>query len=295
MMIVTDSGVITITFAYNVLVMKTIIIPTDYSPGATNALHYGIEMAKAVDAGILLLHVYNIPVSYSDVPLILVSVEDLKKNAEEKLAELKKEVEHITSGSLNLRTEARLGNLTDELEDICNKVRPFAVVMGNKGTTGIEKILFGSNTLGVIRHITWPVICVPPGKTFGTGIKKIGFACDFRDVVKTTPAQSIKEFVKEFNAELHVLNIDHHNRQFKADAREESQLLHTMLEDANPEYHFIEHKDIEDGINEFAEKNNLDVVISIPKKHKLLEGLFKTSSIKQLVFQSHIPVMCVHE
>ncbi len=275
--------------------MKTIIIPTDYSPVATNAMHYGIDMAKAVNASILLLHVYNIPVSYSDVPVLLISVEELKKNAEEKLAELKKEVEHITSGSLKVYTEARLGNVTDELEDICNKVRPFAVVMGTKGTSGIEKVLFGSNTLTVIRHLTWPVICVPPGKTFGTGIKKIGFACDFRDVVKATPAQSIKEFAKEFNAELHVLNVDYHNRHFRPEAREESLLLHTMLEDAKPEYHFIEHKDIEDGINEFAEKNNLDLVISIPKKHKLLEGLFKTSSTKQLVFQSHIPVMCVHE
>ncbi|HEY6062775.1 MAG TPA: universal stress protein, partial [Chitinophagaceae bacterium] len=99
--------------------MKTIIIPTDYSPVATNAMHYGIDMAKAVNASILLLHVYNIPVSYSDVPVLLISVEELKKNAEDKLAELKKEVEHITSGSLKVYTEARLGNVTDELEDIC--------------------------------------------------------------------------------------------------------------------------------------------------------------------------------
>ena len=275
--------------------MKTIIIPTDFSPVATNALHYGIDMAKTINASLLLFHVYNIPVSYADVPVMLISVEELKKNAEDKLAELKKEVEHITSGSLKIYTEARLGNVTDELENICNNIRPFAVVMGTRGTTGIEKVLFGSNTLTVVRHLTWPVICVPPGKTFGTGIKKIGFACDFRDVVKETPAQSIKDFAKEFNAELHVLNVDYHNRHFKPEAREESQLLHTMLEDAKPEYHFIEHKDIEDGINEFAEKNNLDLVISIPKKHKLLERLFKTSSTKQLVFQSHIPVMCVHE
>jgi nucleotide-binding universal stress UspA family protein len=275
--------------------MKTIIIPTDYSPVATNAMHYGIDMAKATNASILLLHVYNIPVSYTEVPVMLVSVEELRKNNEDKISELKKEVEHITSGSLKVYTEARLGNLSDELEELCNKIRPFAVVMGTKGTSGIEKVLFGSNTLTVIRHLTWPVICVPPGKTYGNGIKKIGFACDFRDIVNTTPAQTIKDFAKEFNAELHVLNVDFNNRHFKPDTREESLLLHTLLEDAKPEYHFIEHKDIEDGINEFAEKNNLDLVISIPKKHKLLESMFRTSSTKQLVFQSHIPVMCLHE
>ena len=103
------------------------------------------------------------------------------------------------------------------------------------------------------------------------------------------------DFVKEFNAELDVLNVDYHNKHFKPETPEQSALLHTLLEEANPFYHFIEHADIEDGINEFAEKNNLDLIITIPKKHRLLDSVFKTSSTKQLVYQSHVPVMCVHE
>lgn len=275
--------------------MKTIIVPTDFSPIATNAMHYAIDMAKKVNASLLLLHVYQVPVSFTDTPIVLVSIEDLRKGAEEQVAHLKTEVEHLTSGSLKVYTETRLGNVADELENLCNKINPFAVVMGTKGASGVERILFGSNTLTAIRHLTWPVICVPPGKTFGDGIKKIGFACDFKDVVKTTPTHYIVDFVKEFNAELDVLNVDYHNKHFKPETPEQSALLHTMLEEANPIYHFIEHADIEDGINEFAEKNNIDLIITIPKKHRLLEGVFKPSSTKQLVYQSHVPVMCVHE
>ncbi len=275
--------------------MKTIIVPTDFSPIATNAMHYAIDMAKKVNASLLLLHVYQVPVSFTDTPIVLVSIEDLRKGAEEQVAHLKTEVEHMTSGSLKVYTETRLGNVADELENLCNKINPFAVVMGTKGASGVERILFGSNTLTAIRHLTWPVICVPPGKTFGDGIKKIGFACDFKDVVKTTPTHYIVDFVKEFNAELDVLNVDFHNKHFKPETPEQSALLHTMLEEAKPIYHFIEHADIEDGINEFAEKNNIDLIITIPKKHRLLEGLFKASSTKQLVYQSHVPVMCVHE
>lgn len=275
--------------------MKTIIIPTDFSPIATNALHYAIDMAKKINASLLLLHVYQVPVSYSDVPIMLVSVEELRKSAEERLENLRKEVEHITSGSVKIYTEAKMGNVTDELETLCNKIKPFAVVMGTKGASGIERVLFGSNTLTTIRHLTWPVLCVPPGKNFGEGIKKIGFACDFKNIVNTTPAAAIKGIVKELGAELHVLNVDYRDRHFTPDTPEQSALLHTLLEEAKPEYHFIEHKDIEDGINEFAEKNNLDMIITIPKKHKLLDGIFKPSSTKQLVYQSHVPVMCIHE
>ncbi|HJS53442.1 MAG TPA: universal stress protein, partial [Chitinophagaceae bacterium] len=105
----------------------------------------------------------------------------------------------------------------------------------------------------------------------------------------------IKNMVKEFGAELHVLNVDYENKHFKPETPEESLMLHTLLEDLNPNYHFINHVDIEEGINEFVESNNIDLLITIPKKHKLLDSLFKPSSTKQLVTQSHVPVMCVHE
>jgi nucleotide-binding universal stress UspA family protein len=275
--------------------MKTIIVPTDFSPIATNAMNFAADMAVNINASLLLLNVYQVPVSMTDVPVVLVSTEELRKSSETKLEEVKDSLSHITSGKIKVYTEARMGDVSDELEDVCKRIQPFAVIMGTRGASGIEKILFGSTTLTAIRHLTWPVIVVPPGKEYGTGIKKIGFACDFTKVVENTPIQFIKNMVKEFGAELHVLNVDHENKHFKPETPEESLMLHTLLEDLNPEYHFINNVDVEDGINEFVEKNNIDLLITIPKKHNLLEGLFKQSSTKQLVTQSHVPVMCVHE
>lgn len=275
--------------------MKTIIVPTDFSPVSLNAVNFAADMAIAIDASILLFHVYNIPVSYSDVPVVLVSVEEMKKSSEAQLEDLKQKILHVTSGKIKVYAESKMGNTVDELEELCKRIQPFAVVMGAKGKTGLEKVVFGSTTLTAIRHLTWPVICVPSGREYGKGIRKIGFACDFRQVVETTPVQFIKQMVKEFKAELHILNVDYKEKHFRPETPEQSFLLHNMLEELKPEYHFINHVDIEDGINEFAETNNLDLVITIPKKHKLLEGIFKHSSTKDLVFHSHVPVMCVHE
>lgn len=280
---------------HNIFGMKTIIIPTDFSPAATNAVNYGADMALAINASVLLLHVYNIPVAIGDVPIVLLSVDELKKGAEDNVARAKKDLEHITSGKLKIYTEARLGNVIDELEEVCKKIQPFAVVMGTTGISAVERALFGSNTITAIKHLEYPVICVPKGKEYGQGIRKIGLACDYKEIAETTPVSAIREFVKEFHAQLFVLNVDHDNHQFKPDSPEQSVLLHTALEDVHPGYHFITSKDIEDGINEFAETHNLDLIIAIPKKHKLLEGLFKKSSTRQLVFESHVPVMCMHE
>ena len=275
--------------------MKTIIASTDFSPAAMNAVNYAADMALAIDASLLLLHVYQVPISFTDVPVVLVSVDELKKSAEEQVNKLKKDIEHITSGKIKVYTEIKMGDVIDELSLLSEHVKPFAIVMGTKGHTAFERALFGSNTLTAIKKLHWPVICVPPGKEFGKGIRKIGLACDFREVIETTPAHAIKDLVKEFNGELHVLNVDYDNRQFGPETPEQSALLHDLLADLNPRYHFIKSKDIEEGINDFADANNLDLVIAIPKKHKLLEGLFKKSSTKQLVFESHVPVMCVHD
>jgi len=275
--------------------MKTIIVPTDFSPVALNATNYAADMAIAVNAEILLVNIYTIPVSYSEVPVAMISIEEMKKASEAELTDLKTSLEHITSGKIKIRIESRMGNTVDELEDICNTVKPFVVVMGSKGKSGIENLLFGSTTLTAIRHLSWPVICVPPGKEYGSGIKKIGFACDFKEVRETTPVDLIKEMVSVFGAELHILNVDNNNKDFRPETPEQTFKLHDLLKDINPTYQFIDHPDVEDGINDFAEKNNMDLIIAIPKKHKLLDGIFNPSSTKQLIFQSHIPVMCLHE
>lgn len=274
--------------------MKTIIIPTDFSPTATNAMNYAVGMAKEINASIILFHVYQIPVTITEVPVQMVNIEELRKNSATHLKSLKEKIEHITSGTIKVYTESRLGNTEDELEDYCKHIDPLAVVMGSKGSSNLDRVLFGSTTLTVIRHLNWPVITVPPGKEYHS-IKKIGFACDFKHVVETTRTDMIKEIVQLFKAALHVLNVDYKDKHFTPETPHESVMLHTMLEALAPEYHFIDDADIGNGINKFAEQNNLDMIIIIPKKHSLLESIFHQSSSKKIIFESHIPIMCIRE
>src|SRR6185369_9321632 len=135
--------------------MKTIIVPTDFSAISNNAIDYAVDLAKATGSSILVFHAYQVPVSMTDVPIVLLSVEELKRSLQER-----------TGNSIKIYAETKLGDTVDELEDVCTKVKPFAVVMGTKGATGMERVLFGSTTLTTIRHLNWPVIVVPPGKKY---------------------------------------------------------------------------------------------------------------------------------
>jgi nucleotide-binding universal stress UspA family protein len=271
--------------------MKTILVATDFSPAAFNAANYAADMALAINAGILLLHVYQIPVSYSEMP-VLMNLEGMQQIAEKDIFELKEELIKTRGGKPVIETEVRVGNFYNELKLVCESINPYTVVMGSQGTTAAERLFFGGHTVNAMKNLTWPLITVPVGSKFSS-VKKIGLACDFDKVVDCTPVDEIKMLVKDFKAELHVVNTGNKD-YYEPEMVFESGLLHEMLAPVKPKYHFIIHNDTDEGIMDFAEKNEIDLLVVIPKRHSLLEQIIHKSHTKKIVLHSHVPVMALH-
>lgn len=271
--------------------MKTIILATDFSPAAYNAAEYASDMALQIEADILLLHVFQAAVSYSDMP-VLINQEDILRSAEKDIHSLKEQLILKTNNKVNIQTEVRMGGFFYELKDVCKKFKPYAVVMGSQGTTAAEHILFGAHTIYALKNLTWPLITVPPGAKF-SAVKKIGLASDFDHVVETIPIDEIKMLVKDFNAELHILNIGKKD-VFDADIVFESGLMQEMLMGLKPKFHFITGENTDESIMKFAERNKIDLLVVIPKRHGLFEQFIHKSHSKQLVLHSHVPVLALH-
>jgi hypothetical protein len=186
-----------------------------------------------------------------------------------------------------------MGSFFAELKDVCKSVTPYAVVMGSQGTTAAEHLFFGSNTVYTMKHLAWPVITVPEGVIFSS-IKRIGLACDFKNVVDTMPVNEIKRLVHDFKAELHILNTGS-EKEFKPGVVFESGLVQEMLGTLKPDYHFITNENTDLGIIDFAEKNHIDLLIVFPKRHNLFDKIMHKSHTKQLVLHSYVPVMALHQ
>lgn len=271
--------------------MKTIIVATDFSTAASNAIDYATDMAKAINAKLLLLHIYQVSVLYSEIPVVL-NEEAERQEALKEILRIKNELLNKTNGQVPIETEVRLGSFFDELKIVCDYTKPYTVVMGSQGTTAAERLLFGGHTVHAMRHLAWPLIAVPLNVHF-EGIKNIGFTCDFDNVTDNTPIEEIKMLMKDFNATLHILNTGK-QRDFDPDIVFESGLLNEMLGPVSPKYHFITSENIDEGIIDFAEKNNIELLIVLPKRHGLLEKIMHKSLTKQLVLHSHVPVMALH-
>lgn len=273
--------------------MKTIIAPTDFSPTSLNAVDYALELACSINASLYLIHVYQLPITVSEIPVSAEEIEAVQKDAEEQMKHLKKEVIKKAGGKIKVYSRVTIGTILHEVEDLCQSLKSYAVVMGTQGTGAVKRFSLGSNTIAAVRHLSCPLIAVPP-KTKFTGIKKIGLACDMQKVINTIPAREIKQFVEEFKAELHVIYINSEGDPLHMpETVEESAYLQEMLEKLHPVYHTLNNPNIEDTISNYAERHHLDLLIVIPKKHGLLEALFHKSQSKKLILHTQVPVMAV--
>ena len=192
--------------------MRTILVPTDFSADATNATNYAAEFAISVKASITLVHWFEIPVVYSEVPVALPGSFEMTEEAKVKMAEAKTDLSRKFGEALTIYSDIRVGNIISDLKPYCTKIRPYAIIMGSHGAGVVERMLFGSNTLWAMTHLSWPLIVVPSNAKYKS-IKAVGLACDFKKVLEAIPVEEIRTLVEDFHAELHVLYINNEERK----------------------------------------------------------------------------------
>ncbi len=277
--------------------MHTILVPTDFSTTARNAAVYAVGLAKQVGAKkIVLYNSYQAPVGIDPmVPAIqLLDIDLLKKSSEDGLEQFKSQLKATVADHIPMDTLSEFSLLAAGLDEVCKKVEADLIVMGITGGGALEENLVGSNTISVAKHSTVPVIIVPANASF-TPIKEVLLACDYKKVVETTPVQPIKSLLAATGAKLFVLNVDHNNKGYNSEVPFESLMLDTLLQGCNPEYHFVDSPDFTEAINAFAREKEVDIIITIPKKHGWFESLFRKSHTKMLAFHSDVPLMVIHE
>jgi len=281
--------------------METILLPTDFSATAHNAAMYALKLAGQLSVKkIVLYHSYEIPVTIDPLApgIQMLDIESLKDNSTKALEhfamQIKAFANHIIIDSIN-----EYGAMAEGLDAVCAKVNAGLIVMGITGGGMMEEKLIGSNTLSVAKHTKIPVIIVPAKAQF-TQIKSIMLTSDFDKADKTIPVDLVRNMLDQTKAKLFVFHMeeqadDEYGVTYPSNVIGESYALYTLLQDLNPEYHFSKNKNFLEAINEFAVAKEIDLIITIPKKHGFFENLFKESHTKMLAFHSKIPLLVVHE
>ena len=278
--------------------MQTILAPTNFSAASINAVNYAADLACVTGARLCLMNVFPLPMVFSEVPAPANSLMKMEEDAEKELIKLKEKIAARVNSEIDIDTEVRSGYVIQEIEDYCEDIHPYAVVVGAESAGALERFFSGGRTTGAVDQLSCPVIVVPPDVQFNS-IRKIGLACDLKNVVETIPFTQIKSLVNEFKAELHIIHVSEETEKvLNPDTIAETGWLQDILGELKPKYHFIKfikEEEMEKSIDDFAEQQKLDLLIVIPKKHSLVSKLFQRSHSKRLVLQTHVPVLSIHE
>jgi nucleotide-binding universal stress UspA family protein len=274
--------------------MKKIIVPVDFSATASNAAEYAANFAAFYGAEVLLYNTYEMPVAVGEISYPVFDVGEMQHAAEHDMEVFKENLASKINVPLTIRTKVEMQVLYDGLTNLCNAENPDLVITGLSGKNALTRLIVGSNTIKMVYGLKYPVLVVPPKATF-IPIRKLGFACDYKEIAQNTPLDLLKKFVTDFRAELHILNVDYHNRNFSPEALHESFVLGELLGSIKPEYHSVESEDVTAGINWFAQNVKLDLILAIPKKHQLVQRMFNRSHTQDLIFHTHLPVLCMHQ
>jgi nucleotide-binding universal stress UspA family protein len=270
--------------SFHLCSMKTIIVPTDFSTAAAHAALYAAGLAKGMHASVLLLHVYQLPVTMNDFPVMVVSTDEMKKNADAGLARVKEEVQKQVP-DVRFETESRIGDVVQEIEDACAGRELVALVTGTKDMSGLERFLTGNTTLSIIKKCSYPVIAVPEGAAIKMP-QRIALAVDLLHTDEI-PVQKITTLVQELNAELHIVHVEQEGENISAEELPDG--LHSAT------YHALKDEDVTKGIQHFVTEHNIDLVVVLPHKHNLYERIFFKGHTQGIIQSMPVPVLCVRE
>lgn len=311
--------------------MKKILVATDYSKEARQALLFAMDLALRANAGIVLFHAFNQPLSVANAFHLEEAIRDLEREKTSILEDYAQEVKFDMSKDfvLQFHSTVRAGgkqkpavNLTKsgfhtlgldsaagkaEVSIICacrfglpaetiraavETYQADLVVMGMKGAGPVSQAFLGSTVSSVIESELVPVLALP----WQASLKQrptFVFALDLAAMPDPAMLNWLRTWVQLFSAELKVLHLYQENdpQQEQQRAIAALEALDRQLFDINYQVYFLQRQDIALGIQEFLQTQQSDLLALVPRHHTFLEILFQDTITGLMTEKAIIPLL----
>lgn len=267
--------------------MKTILIATDFSTAARNATIYGFELARQMQAKVILFTAYQTQATLPDSSLYMTAT-DLERNCYKQLLD---EAEAIDPRrTVSLETECLNGPVNSSIlaASLVNKAS--YIVMGMKERGKEMRKYFGTTVTDLCKRSPVPLIVVPADAVFAIP-KTIAFASDITDDTDIHILNPLQAIAENFGAKLYVVRVIKRSMDEVIERLSTSERLHLFLADLRPSYRFLEAENVAKAMNDFVKQHAVDMIAVIPHKHTLFERLFTKSVTKNLVFHTSVPLL----
>ncbi|MGS2764996.1 universal stress protein [Sinomicrobium sp. M5D2P9] len=263
--------------------MKKILLPTDFSDNAWNAIAYALEMFKEEECEFYVLHTY-LPAFYEV---------DYHGIIENTLSGLDTTMERIHREFPNEKhrfySHSDFDLLTDEVRDLTRDEGIDMIVMGTKGATGARRILFGSNTVFVMRKATIPVLAVPDRYEY-KGVERILFPTDYLRHFKKEELVPLVEIAKKYQSEITVLHVEE-DLDWTENEQQNKERLSELLTGVDFDFVVVNDTDIPAAIDDHLRENHYGLLVMMHRQHSFLGRLLRRKNIDTIGFKLAIPFL----
>ena len=142
--------------------MKQVLIATDGSPSAKEAVDVGLELAKEQGADVTFVHVTE-PDEFHGGRVGTVPITH-REEVDESETALKAAAEAAEATGVSYALERISGETVDSIVALADSKNADLIVLGNRGRSAVTSALLGSVSHGVLRHSSRPVLVVKTAK-----------------------------------------------------------------------------------------------------------------------------------
>jgi nucleotide-binding universal stress UspA family protein len=277
--------------------IKTILVPVDFSSGSNNALRYALQFAITTKSKIVVFHSNYLPSMFPSA--------ELKKIHERSEGRKQVMLEYVVDKlckKYKFKKPANISYLVKRETNVINNVLSAAetakadlIVMGTHGATGFKKILFGSNTAGVISKSTIPVLAIPQRHKLKK-VESIVYASDLKNL--TNELKALLPIVSPFDATIEILYLDYWKKGI--DDKQQMEIDKAMKKTPYKKIELVHknvsiHKTMIDYLNKYSKRSHASMLVMFPETQNFFEKLFFSSITKQLSFNLKRPLLSIRK
>jgi nucleotide-binding universal stress UspA family protein len=273
--------------------MKQILIATDFSSEAANAMEYALELAKVLKQELCVMHAVGSLEGVNNNTYNALYIDDYQNSKREALKTwADKFADRDGFRDVPVSTRVDVGSVSGVIIKYVAENPVTIIVMGASGSTGIAG-LFGSNTSAVVEKGTTPVLIVPQASTFSPE-PNITLASDYSVPLSAGDVEALNELIKAFGTEkVQVLNVVE-----KADPaiQEKGETdLKAVIAGAELVFNYLTDTNPLNGIINFIETSQTDIVCVVKHHHNVIYRIFNRSTVNRVLNRSIKAVLVLHE
>lgn len=270
--------------------MKRILVPTDFSKYSEQALKMAAYIARKNNSEIILVHMLELPHQNIDFISGGKSIPEIMHFKNRSISNLENLMESDYLKGIIVSEAFEFNKVTEGIIDSSQKNKVDLIVMGSHGTSGFDELMVGSNVEKVVRLSEIPVLVVKK-ETTDFKANNFVFASDFSKEAKK-PFRKMLEFAKIFDSTLFLVMICTPN-SFKTTQKAEKTISDFIADFDIENYstHIYNDTNIENGIINFAETVNADLIGICTHGRTGLAHFFNGSIGEDIVNQTLKPVL----